>query len=687
MAMQVSAAFHLARLLVWRAVTQHRLRAALSALAVALGVATFIAGDVVSEAIVRAVTQAEDVRAIAEGLFGQIDPVLKGIGAAVSAAAGFIIFNAFGMSLTQRRQQLGLLRTLGITRGQVLGVVLAEAALIGGAGVALGLAAGPALGRGLIVILKSLDSPVLGAFIEEPPGGETLALAAGLGLAVTLLAALLPARAALRVTPLTALAAELPGTIERGWGRPAAAGTALALGLGAWIIVAPPADWVRPPADIAVALAVGLGWLAALALLLPAAVGAAGAALRRGLRGRRGAVAPLVADNFQRSRMRVVLNTATLAIGLALIVLTAGFFRFYFNEIFGPTFRAAQAAGGWTLMTFPAEEGVAAYASLETLRLPAGALEAARAAVGDRALVSATDFVIVPELSYFYDAYFSMMLDPVILPASGFYFEFTEGDWGSALPQLEAGCAVLIAPAVARKNNVSLGEQMTLTGRDGPVLCTVAGIGQPFVGASLISSAAREQFIVGEAFALFVSPRTGRDPGDLERDLERLAAEQGLYLLSVGRLTSLQEQAFDQIPALFSGLLLLAVLTAALGVINTTVLSVTERRREFWQLRALGATRGQISAIVVGEAALVGLTGAALGLLAGAGIVVVLATVYGGNAMGVGGYEPWAAALRSLPAALQTGAVGLLAAPVVCAGAAWLASRAAAAGVGSAARL
>jgi putative ABC transport system permease protein len=140
-------------------------------------------------------------------------------------------------------------------------------------------------------------------------------------------------------------------------------------------------------------------------------------------------------------------------------------------------------------------------------------------------------------------------------------------------------------------------------------------------------------------------------------------------------MTEMQEQVFDQVPLLFSGLLLLAVLTAALGIINTTLLSVTERRREFEQLRALGATRGQISAIVVGEAALVGLTGAALGLLAGAGIVVVLATVYGGSAMGVGGYDPWGAALRSLPAALQMGLAGLAAAPVICAAAAWAAQR------------
>ena len=128
---------------------------------------------------------------------------------------------------------------------------------------------------------------------------------------------------------------------------------------------------------------------------------------------------------------------------------------------------------------------------------------------------------------------------------------------------------------------------------------------------------------------------------------------------------------FDHLPPLFYSLLLLAVSAAALGVVNTTLLSVTERRRELAQLRALGATRGQVLALVVGEAALVGLAGGALGLAAGAGLIVILATVYGANAMGVAHYEPWAAAGRTLAVALRTGAWGLIAAPLISALAAY----------------
>jgi putative ABC transport system permease protein len=673
--MQARAGIQLAGLLAGRSLRRHRARAVLCALTVALGAATLIAGGMVSSAIIEAVTRAEDVRAVAEGLFGQLEPILQGIGGAVTVAAGFIIFNAFGMSLTERRQQLGLLRTLGVTRGQLLAVVLAEAALIGAAGVGLGLAAGPILGRGIVALLRTVDSPILGGFIVSPPRPGAMAAAALLGLAVSLAAALVPARAALRVSPLAALREETPGAIERGRRWPAVVGAGLGLALAAWVGLAPPARWVQPPMDMALAVMVGLGWLGALALALPGVVGAAGAGLRRVLGARPGAVGVLVADNFQRGRTRLVLNAATLAIGLTLTVLSSGFFKFYFNEMFGPAFRAASVAGGWTLATFPIEEGVTAYAALESLRLPDGSLEAVRAAVGDRALVSATDFIIVPELSYFYDAYFTMMLDPAILQASGFYFEFTAGSWESALPLLEAGCAVLIAPAVASNNKVGLGDTLSLTGRAGPVPCVVAGIGQPFAGASLLSSAARAEFLTGESFVIFVSPVAGRDPGDLEADMLEAAAMFGLHSLSLSRLTALQAQVFDQVPLLFNGLLLLAVVTAALGIINTTLLSVSERRRELAQLRALGATRGQILGLVTGEAVLVAVTGAALGLLAGAGIVVVLATVYGGSAMGVANYDPWGAAWRSLPPALATGLWGMAAAPVVCAGAAWVAVR------------
>jgi putative ABC transport system permease protein len=661
--------------LAWRlavqALRQYPTRSLLSVLAVALGAAMVIAGDVVSGALIGAITQAEDVRVIAGGIFSQIDPILKGIGAAIMLAAGFIIFNALGMSITQRRQQLGLLRALGLTRGQVQRLVLAEALLIGGAGVTLGLLAGPLAGRGLIELLKQVNSPLLGAFVEQPASALSFGLAGGLGLAFTLAAAWLPARQATRLSPLLALRPEATPVRPQRSARLAMAGGCIAVVLALWLGLAPPARWVQPPFDRALTLALGATWLAAVGLLLPAGIGLLGRALAAPLTRLFGAAGRLMADNLRRERGRVLLTAATLAVGLTLIVTSSGFFQFYFNELFGPALRAAAEAGAWVVTTYKFEEGPSAYASLTSLRLPPRAQAEAQAALGERASVAANDFAIVPELSYFYDAYFSFILDPALMRASGIHFNFEQGDWDSALPVLANGCGVLLAPAVAQQNHVGLGDALTVTGRAGPVHCTVAGIGQPFVGASIIGAAAREAFVTGDPFALFVLQRPGTDRAALEADLRAFADSHGLSVLSLKRLTEVESEVFDQVPALFNALLLLAVVAAALGVVNTTLLSVTERRRELAQLRALGATRGQLVALVAGEAALVGLAGGALGLAAGAGLVVVLATVYGGSAMGLADYAPWAAAARSLPVAVQTGLWGLAAAPVVSALAAY----------------
>jgi putative ABC transport system permease protein len=660
-------------LLAQRALAQNRTRTLLSLLAVALGAAMTIAGDVVGGAIINALSQAEDVRAIAEGIFGQIDPILKGIGAAITLAAGFLVFNTFLMSITQRRQQIGVLRSLGMTRGQVLRSVLTEAVITGGAGVALGLVAGPLMGKATIALIKSFDSPILGAFKERETSPLIFALAVGLGLGVTVLAALLPARQATRISPLVALRAQdLPGA-SRNPNRLGLVGLALLSLITGYLLLSPPALWIQPPLDLPLAIAFGLLWLAGIALLLPAMIGGVARALAGVLTRLWGAAGRLMADNLQRGRARVSLTIASLAVGLTLIVAVSGFFQFYVHEVFGPAFRTAQEAGGWTVSTFNIQDGPAGYADLESLRLTREQAEAIHAFVGERGAILDSYFVIVPELSYFYDSYFSFVFDPRFLQQNGtFYFQFAEGSWDTALPILDAGCGLLLTPGVARKNNAGLGDTITVTGRDGPVPCTIAGIGQTFVGATIIGNSVREQFVSGEPFALFVAPAPGGDAAQLEADLQDFAGQNGLHVLSLRELVRLQFQVLESVPLLFNGFLLLAILAAALGVVNTTMLSVTERRREFGQLRAIGATRAQVRAIVVGEAALIGLLGGGVGLLAGAGLLLMVALVYGGSAMGVVNYQPYAAALTGLRPALLTGAVGMLAAPLVCAGAAYL---------------
>jgi putative ABC transport system permease protein len=78
--------------------------------------------------------------------------------------------------------------------------------------------------------------------------------------------------------------------------------------------------------------------------------------------------------------------------------------------------------------------------------------------------------------------------------------------------------------------------------------------------------------------------------------------------------------SIDQAQSLIDVLLVLSVIIAALGVVNTLALSVLERSRELGLLRALGLTRRQTRSMVRWEAVIIALLGALLGLVIGTGM-------------------------------------------------------------------
>jgi putative ABC transport system permease protein len=80
----------------------------------------------------------------------------------------------------------------------------------------------------------------------------------------------------------------------------------------------------------------------------------------------------------------------------------------------------------------------------------------------------------------------------------------------------------------------------------------------------------------------------------------------------------------DQLLTFVTVMLLLAVLIALLGIVNTLVLSVFERTRELGLLRAVGMTRGQVRAMVRWESVVISLIGAIAGAALGIGIGLAL---------------------------------------------------------------
>ena len=219
-----------------------RTRTALSALSVALGVAMVVAADLTSSAILNALAQSEDAQIFMTGLLDQLDRMLVLVGVMITVAAGFLVFNAFAMAVTQRRRQIGALRALGMTRRQVMRLVLAEAFLTGGAGTLLGLIGGPILGRGTIALMKTMLGEGIFVFAASSASPSILLLAAGLGMGITLLSVFIPARRAARVSPLIALREETASGIERNPVGRLWLGLLVAALLFVYLALAPPGD-------------------------------------------------------------------------------------------------------------------------------------------------------------------------------------------------------------------------------------------------------------------------------------------------------------------------------------------------------------------------------------------------------------------------------------------------------------
>jgi len=664
--------------LAWRNLAQHRARTALSVLAVAAGVASVVGTNVLNRAILAAIGSSPDTQAITSGLMTQLETSLLGAGVAIALAAGFLVLNAFLMSVTQRRQQLGVLRALGMPRRMLLQLIVMEALIVAGVGSPLGLGAGPLL-AGLIGQL--LRETTVNAFAPQAPSLAVLAAATGLGVGVAVAAGLVPAVQAMRTSPLEALrdqpaaAAPKPRSRRR---RQTQAGLIAGAALWTYLIAAPPARWVWSPLSWWLLGLADLLWAVCVALLLPGLIGAIGRLARRLLPG---AMGRLTADNLRRSRGRVTLTAAGMATGLALITGMTGFFAFFFGDLMGTSLERLNDPHAMLLTSFEFTQGLGGYANLDSLRLPEGAVEVVRRAVGERAEVVPFHFTMVPELGFLTADYFSMIADPEPLSRTGeTLFRFAEGDWQRALPVLEAGCGVLITPMVADMNGAGLYDRINVTGIDGPVACTVAGIGQPMGGATFISGAARDRFVLGDPINALVmpSPETRLDPSALARleaDIQAVAAQQGIFATGLDVLVGTLLQTGDTVLKMVNGVLLVMLLLAALGVVNTTLISVTERRHELGLLRAVGATRRQVSRLIVGEAALTGIAGGLLGLVAGLGLTVAAVLVFGGRAFGLPDLDLWAAAAEAALPALRNGIFGLLAAPAICALAAGTAAR------------
>jgi putative ABC transport system permease protein len=518
---------------------------------------------------------------------------------------GFLVHGSVQAALVRRREELGLLRSLGATRSQVLGLVLGETAVVGAAGTALGLPLGWLAAR---AELAGVSATVQNLYLLEGIEGVALTpglvlLAAGLGLAGALAGALLPALDVARRDPRALLASlTLEERATRGAGPLLAAALAApAASALAYAALGPARPWAG--------FLVALGILAALPLAAPMLVRALGA---RG-RGRR------LSLGWGARSLSLHLRSSSVAVG-ALAVAVA--------MLTGITVMVASFRGTverWLDATIRAD----VYVTTPAWRLARGEATLSREALDRLEGIGGVrqvdrlrqTFVRVGERRV------AVVGVQAGLPGGEARVRLVAGDGAEALGRVERGEALVSEP-LARREGLRAGGALRIEGPRGPVELPVAGVYRDYgseSGAILLDlSAFALHFGAGEpsSAALYLAP--GRDP---ERFVDRARAElsdEALVLRSNRSLRADVLAIFEQTFAVTRLLQAMGLLVAVSGVVLTLLTAARERRAEVALYRALGATRVQAFRVFAGKGLGIAAMGVGLGLPGGAALAWVL---------------------------------------------------------------
>ncbi len=516
----------------------------------------------------------------------------------------FIIYNSFAIAVTERRSEIGILRAIGASRAQIRWLFLGEGLVMGLIGSALGVVTGVVLARGITASIATLVSEVFGVArlgSEVAVSPALIGWALGLGLATSVIAALMPARTAARVEPIQALKKGSYHVLSREEHR---ARVVLAMLLGLTSAGCLVFGGRRPLFYASYLLAiVAVVLLAPLLSLLLARL------LRPVLQWLRPVEGALAADSLIQSPRRTSGTVAALMLSVALVVAFAGMAR----ASYGSILEWVHAVINPDLFVMPSPSIV-----MRTLRFP-GTMTAELTAIPGVGVVQSVR-----------EARVMFRRSPVMLLALDLLSvqqttraRVTAGDPGEMYRAAAEGRALLVSENLAELQGLRQGEMLELAAPGGMISLPIAGIIVDYSdqqGAILIDRSVFERYWNDDSvnfFRVYVAPGA-HAPDVRRRVLERYAGTRQVFVLNNDDLREYILRITNQWFQLTYVQVAVAVLVAILGIVNTLTVSIAERRRELGVLRAVGGLQRQIRRTIRIEAVSTAVLGLALGIALGA---------------------------------------------------------------------
>ncbi len=515
----------------------------------------------------------------------------------------FIIYNSFAIAVTERRSEIGILRALGATRGQIRWLFLGESVVTGLIGSALGVVAGLLIARGIAASVTALVSDTFGAARESercssarlccwpPPRSASPQASSARSFRRAPLRALnrctrsrKASRSSIlgeahRVRVLTAIAAGVVSIVCLLVGSTRAIFyTSYLLAIAAVLVVAP---------------------------LLSLSLARLSRPLLTWLRPVEGALA---ADSLIQAPRRTSATVAALMLSIALAVVFGGMAR----ASHGSIMEWARTMLNPDLYVTPSPDIV-----MRTIRFPDSMTKELEGVAGVRRLQAVREAHVVfqgrPVMLIAADMLSIEELIPVRIVAGG----------RNMFADAAAGRGVVVSDNLARLHRLHAGEIVELTAPGGAIRLPIAGIIVDYTdqqGSILIDRSLFQQYWQDDSvnfYRVYLSPEA-RIADVRRRILERYAGQRQVFVLNNDELKNYVLRITDQWFGLTYLQIAVAVLVAILGIVNTLTVSITDRRRELGVLRALGARKRQVRRTIWMEALATSGIGIALGFALGA---------------------------------------------------------------------
>ena len=530
----------------------------------------------------------------------------------------FLIYNTVSASVVRRHHEIGILRSLGVTRNEVRALFLGEAVVLGALGSALGLIGGLLLARVLVgAVAQTISSLYVFVNVKEAALQPwTFALAWIIGLGSVVASAWFPAQAAAKEDPVQALHGGI--RLERsvrpspGW----LIGGLISLALAA--------------AFCALALSTGPRWLsfggaflvlAGFSLLVPRVTfhfsKGVGRSLRRfrAFRRKPRIETELAAANLSRALSRNSVTIASLGVAIAMTIgVSVMVFSFrktveaWINDsLIADLFiaPAANEVGAGAFMPPAAVEFLSAHSAVAT----ADTFREVHLPMGDKSVVVA------------------------VIEGERRQFQFLNGgDANARMLKFQNEACVLISESFGRRNQIREGDVMELTTPDGVRPFSVAGVFYDYTRDQGIVYMSAKNFVRfwrdDRVHSVAVYLKETRNADEVSDAFRSEFSRDGQFMIYSNQ--SLRRrifEIFDQTFAVTYVLLAIAVFVALTGIFLSLTILITERQRELAILRAIGASAGQIRKLLLSETAMLGVLAAAVGMISGICLSLVLTGV------------------------------------------------------------